>query len=90
MFPLPTPRNSVAKYLTPHDMRRFYVVAVYDMYNYVDEGIAINTVAMNILGHENLETSLAYNIHLKNLTTEFPVEYRPKLKSSGARIRKRK
>ncbi len=90
MFPLPAPRNSVARYLTPHDMRRFYVVAVFEMYNYIDEGIAINTVAMNVLGHENLETSLAYNIHLKNLTAEFPPEYRPNLKKNGTRIRKRK
>ncbi len=90
MFPLPAPRNSVARYLTPHDMRRFYVVAVFEMYNYIDEGIAINTVAMNVLGHENLETSLAYNIQLKNLTEEFQKEYRMNLKKNGTSIRKRK
>ncbi len=89
LFPIVPGRKSTDEEVTPHDLRRIYVVAVFEMYNYEDVRLGINTVAKKILGHISIDTSINYlSIRLNGLTAAFPDEYRLDL-SSGARKIKR-
>tara|TARA_B100000767_G_scaffold261187_1_gene272522 strand:+ start:1261 stop:2397 length:1137 start_codon:yes stop_codon:yes gene_type:complete len=89
LFPIVPNRKSTDEEVTPHDLRRIYVVAVFEMYNYEDVRLGVNTVAKKILGHMSIDTSINYlSIRLNGLTAAFPDEYRLDL-SSGARKIKR-
>lgn len=91
LFPLPPSKNSVPNIIGPHDLRRIYVVAVFDMYNYATTSIGINTMAKKILGHEYIDTSVNYlSIRLNGLTEEFPDTYRLDLSSGQKRIKRAK
>ena len=88
IFEISPNSKTEADIISPHDLRRIYVIAVYTMYNFAEQRMAINAVAKVILGHESLETSLNYlTIKLNGLTDEFPSEYRLNLKSGLKKAR---
>ena len=91
LFPIVPGRKSTDEEVTPHDLRRIYVVAIFEMYNYEDVRIGINSVAKKILGHTSIDTSINYlSIRLNGITASFPDEYRLDLSSGNRKIKKRR
>jgi len=69
-----------------HDCRRFYIIAVWEGFQFAETNRTFNRIAMRFLGHSDLNTSLAYNsVRLIDFHHRFPVAYRLPVTNDGVR-----